>query len=219
MARQTCSSENPARHCSDDHRLVLLRCFLVRQDVAGIFSARRINCFVAFLDVLDDSVLVDHKRRAISIATFFIEDAVVLNDLTFGKVTQNRKSYAVLFRELAIGINTVSANAENLCVVGFEFGDISLIRLHLLRSTTGEGKYVEGEYHVLLAFEIAESVPDAPLIFAHDRTRQIKVRRLITDLEVCVRRWRRRWFCRRWARRWLRRCNTRGGHQQADYAE
>jgi hypothetical protein len=42
-----------------------------------------------------------------------------------------------------------------LCVSSFEFGDISLIRLHFLRSTTGKGKDVKRQHDVFLAFEIA----------------------------------------------------------------
>ena len=69
------------------------------------------------------------------------------------------KSNAILFGEFAVGGNAVYAEAENLCVGRFEFGDISLIRLHFLRSTTGEGQHVNGQHDVFLALEVTELVP------------------------------------------------------------
>jgi len=51
--------------------------------------------------------------------------------------------------------SAVHADAENLCFRVGEFGDISLIRLNLLRSATGEGQHIKGQHDVLLAFELA----------------------------------------------------------------
>ena len=114
----------------------------MRQDVASILGAGRVDGFVAFLDVLDNSILVDDERRAVPVAAFFVEDAVVLDDRVL-YVAQDRKSNPVLFRELRIGKGTVNAESENLCIICFEFGDISLIRLKFLRSTTGESENIE----------------------------------------------------------------------------
>ena len=55
----------------------------MRQNVAGIGGAGRIDGHTAFVDVLDNSVLVDHKRGAVAIATLFVEDAVILYDGAF----------------------------------------------------------------------------------------------------------------------------------------
>ncbi|MDX6558153.1 MAG: hypothetical protein QOF72_1202 [Blastocatellia bacterium] len=57
----------------------LLRCFLVRQDVAGLGGAVRIQSDPAFVDVLDDSVLIDYEGRAIAEALLFIEDSIILH--------------------------------------------------------------------------------------------------------------------------------------------
>jgi hypothetical protein len=59
-----------------------------------------------------------------------------------------------------------------------EFGDISLICLEFLRSTTSERQYIDREYYVLLAFEIAKFV-SLPVSGA-----QREVRRRITNLQV-----------------------------------
>jgi hypothetical protein len=42
-----------------------------------------------------------------------------------------------------------------LSLVRFEFGDISLICLHFLRSTTRERQHVNRQHDVFLAFEVA----------------------------------------------------------------
>ena len=54
--------------------------------------------------------------------------------------------------------HAVHTDAENLCFRVGEFGDISLIRLDLLRSAAGEGQHVEGQHDVLLAFELAQRI-------------------------------------------------------------
>ena len=110
----------------------------MRQDVARVHSAAGIDGLVPFFDVRDDSVLVDYERGAISKAGGFVKDAVVFDHGSFREIAEQWKRYAILFPELSIGRNAVNADAEDLGVSSFEFGDISLIRLHFLRSTTGE---------------------------------------------------------------------------------
>ena len=79
--------------------------------------------------------------------------------------------------------NAVHADAENLRVCVTEFGDISLIRLHFLRSTTGKGEDVKGEHDVLLAFEVTEFVTNASAVRTDDRARQSEVRRRLAESE------------------------------------
>ena len=170
----------------------------MRQDIAGILGAGWIDGFVAFLDVLNDSVFVDYERRAITIASIFVEDAVLVHDRSF-EIAEQRKGDPNLFCELAIGINAVNADAENLCVGSFEFGDISLIRLHLLGSTTSESKYVKGEHDILFPFEVAELVSHGFAIGPHNGAGQGKIRGRVADFEIGVRRF---WFlCGRDCRR------------------
>src|SRR6266571_4967563 len=103
--------------------MVLLRRFLMRQNVARVFCAGWIDSLVPLFYVLNNSVFVDHEGRAVCITTVFVEDPIILDDTALGKVAEYRKGYAVLFSELTIGINTVSTDSENLCVIRFEFGD------------------------------------------------------------------------------------------------
>ena len=51
---------------------------------------------------------------------------------------------------------TVDADPKHLGVAVFEFGDISLIRLELSGSTSGESQNIEGEDNVLFAEKIAQ---------------------------------------------------------------
>jgi hypothetical protein len=55
----------------------------VRQHIARVVGASRIDRGVAFVNVADDPVLVDHKRRAIAEALRFIENAIILHDRSF----------------------------------------------------------------------------------------------------------------------------------------
>ena len=127
----------------------------MRQNIASVQSTGWIDGLITFLDVLNESIFVDYEGRTTSVAAFLVEDAIVPDDAPLGKVAEDGKSDAVLFGKFPIGKNAVCANAENLGVIRFEFGDISLIRLHFLRSTAGKGKDEEGEHHIFLALEVA----------------------------------------------------------------
>src|SRR6476620_2801821 len=127
------------------------------EHVTRVDNSRRIDRDVSFVDVLNDSFFIDHEGGAISKALFFVEDAIVSNDSAF-EIAEYREGNSNLFCEFAVGGNAVNAHAEDLGVGGFEFGDISLIRLQFLRSTTGERQYVDRQYDVLLPFKIAQLV-------------------------------------------------------------
>lgn len=147
----------------------------MRQDVAGIGGTRRIDRHVTFVDVLNDAVLVDHKGRAIAKALRFIKNSVIFHHCAF-EVAEQREGKSILLGKFTIGGDTVDAETQDLRVGRFECGDTSLVRLHLLRSTSGEGQNVDGQHHVLLTFEVAEFVSLA--IGGPQR----KVRRLIAHL-------------------------------------
>src|SRR5207244_5105634 len=112
---------------------------------------------------------------------------------------------AQVYGECCICRNTVRAKTEDLVVLRFEFGYISLIRLHLVRSTTGEREHIKAKHHIFFAAKVAQLVTHASVVLADDGARQSKVRRLITNFKICVRRRRRRRFRRRRTWCWLRR--------------
>lgn len=139
------------------------RPFLVRQDIAGVLGAGWIDRHVAFVDVLDDSVFIDNEGGAVSIAALFVKDPIVFHDCSL-EIAEQREGYAVLFGEFSIGGNAVYTESKNLSIIRFEFGDISLIRLHFFRSTAGEGQDIKGQYHVFLSLKVTELESQPPAV-------------------------------------------------------
>ena len=121
--------------------LCLLRtalCFPVLQQTAGRVRAARVDGRLPDFDVLDHAVLVDDESGAVRESLLFVQNSVVFGDGPL-EVAEKREVKVFLLRERRVGGRTVHADAENLRIVLLEFGDISLIRLQLLRSTPGEG--------------------------------------------------------------------------------
>ena len=125
------------------------------QNIARFGGAGWIDSRTSFVDVANDPLFVDHESCAIAEAPLFIEDSVVLHHTAFDEVAKYRKGNSNLLCKLVISGNAVNTETEDLRVGCFEFGDISLIRFHLLRSTTGERQHISRQHDVLLAFEVA----------------------------------------------------------------
>ena len=146
--------------------------------VTRVDNRRRIDRDVSFVDVLNDAFFIDYEGGTVSETLLFVEDAVVFDDSTF-EITEDRECNADLFCEYAVGGNTVNTHTENLRFGRFELGDISLIRLQFLRSTTGERQYVDRKYDVFLTFEIAQLVGLAV------GGAESEIGRLVPDLQMC----------------------------------
>ena len=117
--------------------------------------ATRVDGVAAFDDLPDDSLLVDHKRVAVREAEDGNKDIIGARDgLAF--VAEDGELDAQGFRKSLVFLAAVHADANHLRAGRFELGDISLIRLQLARSATGEGFDVEGEDDAFLAAEIAQ---------------------------------------------------------------
>ncbi len=118
---------------------------------------------VAFLDELDDALLVDDDVGAQSPFIGFIvlvvtlEDAVGLEHLAV-HVAEERKFNADLLGEGGVGSGTIHTDTEDFRIRGVNLtgGDSSLDRLKLLRSTASESQDVDGEKDVFLAAIVAE---------------------------------------------------------------
>jgi hypothetical protein len=93
-----------------------------------------VNRIGAFFDMANQAVLIDHKSDAVGEEAGEAEDAVGFGNYLVC-VAQQRKAGAGVFRELAVPLLSVEANAQNLRAGGLEFGDIRLISLDLARST------------------------------------------------------------------------------------
>jgi len=152
----------------------------MRQDIAGLFGAAWIDSFVPFLDVLNDSVLIDHEGSAIAEPLIFPKDAVILHHCPF-EIAEKREGNAVDFREFLVRRYAVDADAENLCIIRFEFSNISLICFYLFRSTTSKSQYVKGEHDVFLSLKVAKLVTHRLAISSDDRTWQGEIGSRITN--------------------------------------
>ena len=122
---------------------------------AGLEGARGIKGVRAFLDMANDAVFVDHKGDAVGKEARKIEDAVSLGRLLVD-VTQQRETRARLLGKSAVPFLAVEADPQHLRARSFELGDITLIRLDLLRSTGRGGANIKGQDDRLLAAEISE---------------------------------------------------------------
>ena len=124
------------------------------EHVTGLDHSGRIDRHVSFVNVPDDAFFIDQEGGAISKALLLVEDTIILDHGAF-EIAEDGERNSNLFCEFAVGGNTVDTHSKNLSLVGFEFGDISLIRLQFLRSTTGKGEHIDRQYDIFLTFEIA----------------------------------------------------------------
>jgi hypothetical protein len=142
----------------------------------GLNRVRRVNRVGALVDVTNDAVFIDYKGDAIGEKTGEIESAVRLGYLPVG-VAEQRESRAGLLREPTISFLVVKTNPYHLRAFGFEFGDITLIRPNLLRSTGSRCANVKRQDHRLLAKEVSEFHGLSVLI------RQLKIRGVVANLQ------------------------------------
>jgi len=100
----------------------------VLEGAARRLSPVRIECFLVFVDMLDDALLVDHKRGAVGEPVFGVQNTVVLRNCPL-KITEQGELHANLVCIDSVGKLTVDADSKNFGSGFLEFGDISLIRL------------------------------------------------------------------------------------------
>lgn len=148
---------------------------------ADLIRARRVYGCVALFDMSDDAFLVDDEGCASGEAHLFAQYSVGFRYLTF-EVAQQREGDADVFGESLVGGKAIDADSEYLSFRSFEFGDIRLIRLQLLRSASGEGQHIKCQHDIFLALEIRELHLRAILIDERE------VRSRIAHLEMSLRR-------------------------------
>ena len=108
-----------------------------------------------FLHLHDLSILVDQICDAAQGLGIGIVDSVFLADVT-AEVTQERKRHTDLLRPSFVREWTIHAHTQNLGIGAFQRLQLLLESLHLLLSTAGEGKDIEGEHHILLAAKVRQ---------------------------------------------------------------
>jgi hypothetical protein len=126
------------------------------QTTADRIGAIGVNRAPAFLDVANDPLLIHDESEPPSEVALRIPNSVFLADLAH-EVAQKRKLHPEVFGVTTIGGRAINTDAQYLGAGLFEFGDIILIRLQFLRSTTRECQDVEGQDHILLPLEITQS--------------------------------------------------------------
>jgi hypothetical protein len=110
---------------------------------ARLIRASRINGRVTLFYVAYDPVFVYDESRAASYESFFVKDAVSSNHLPLD-VGEKREGYTYVFLEALVCGIAINTNAQNLCVALLKVGEISLIRLQLLRSTASKSQHIKG---------------------------------------------------------------------------
>src|SRR5215831_5973150 len=125
------------------------------QQAARGTGPTRVDGILAHIDMLDSAFLIDDERGAVGKLLFFVEDAILLGDRSL-EVAQEREIDSLLFGKRRVGGRAVDADAQHLGSGLLEFGDISLIRLELLGSATGECQNVESQHDIFLSQKIAQ---------------------------------------------------------------
>jgi hypothetical protein len=153
---------------------------LMSRPAARIISASGVDGRSALLDIGDFSCFVDHEGGPVGYAGVFVQNAVSLTDLTFGKIAQDGERYVVLCGEFFLGRSVIGADAKYFCIGCLKFCNTSLVCQNLLGSATGECGGEEREHDDVLAPEIRE------LHLAAGGGVQGEVRRFITYFEVSL---------------------------------
>jgi hypothetical protein len=159
----------------------MLRIQFFLECAARLVRARRVNSRSTLLDVADDSLFVYDEGGAAADEARLVEDAIGLDHLALD-VAEQRECHSDVFLEPLVGSKTVNADTYDLSIRLLEFGYISLIRLQLFRSTSGEGEHIESKRDVLLAAEVREL--DRVAVRVGER----EIGRHVADLQVRLRR-------------------------------
>jgi hypothetical protein len=164
--------------------VLLLGCLLLVQIRAHGHRRVRIDGTIPFLDVLDHAIFVDDDIGPLRPLIGFVLDVVAFEDAVFLQhllvhIAQQGELDVDLLREGGVRGGTIHAHAKNFGVGGVDLtcGYSRLDRLELFGSTTGEGKNVNREQHVLLTAVVAE-FDRFPLI-----AKKGEVRGNVADLE------------------------------------
>jgi hypothetical protein len=123
---------------------------VVRHRRARLHGSIRVQGLSLLVDVLNYPVFADDEGRAIRKSMLLVQNSVLFADLPL-KVAEQRESHSNLLGKCTVCGYAIDADSEHLRAGLLEFGDISLIRLQLLRSAGSEGQNVKGEHNVLLA--------------------------------------------------------------------
>ena len=123
--------------------------------LAGRNQLGGIDGFIVHLHFHDFSIFSDQEIDAFRSFILSGVDAVLAGDFP-SPIAQQRKGYADLVGKGFIGERAIHAHTHDLGVCCFQLLQVLLEVLHLLGSTTGEGKNIEADHDILLALEVMQ---------------------------------------------------------------
>ena len=128
----------------------------------GSIGALGVDGIATFDDFTNDSIAADDERDAVGEQACEVQNSVGLGR-GFLRIAQEGEGRANLAGELLIPRRAVHADADYLRAGLLEFGDISLIRLHLAASARSRGAEVESQNHNFPAAKLAQ-LDDFPIL-------------------------------------------------------
>ncbi len=123
--------------------------------LAGIDNFRRIDRILIHLLLQNPAILSDQKIHSPRGLIFIDVDSVLARNVA-APITQQRECDSNLIGERLVGEGAIHAHTQDLGVGRIQPLQILLERLHLLGSTPGKGKDVEGKNHVFLPAVLAQ---------------------------------------------------------------
>jgi hypothetical protein len=146
--------------------------------------ARVVDGVIVLINVADNAVFIDHKGHSVGKQAGEAQNAVGFG-YDFVGVAKQGEAGAGLFRELAIPLLGIKADAQHLCAGGLKFGDITLISLDLASSTRSGSSRIKRQNHGFLALKIGQ-LHDFPIL-----VRQGKSGSTVANLKIrrCTEEW------------------------------
>src|SRR5262249_50604018 len=151
--------------------------------LAGFHHFGGITRLAVDRDLCDLALFIDQEIDAPADLAGFIIETVLLGDVA-APIAEQREGDVDFLRPCGVAEGAIHTDTQDLGVCSFQPLQILLEVLHLLGSTTGEGKDVKRQRDVLLAFEVVKR----NLVF-ESLVAQGEIRRHVPDLQGQWRWW------------------------------
>ena len=122
--------------------------------LAGVYDLSGVDRIAINLFLYNFSVFANEKVHPAG-GFRLVDVETVFTGYLSAPIAQQREGYSDRIGEGFVGVRAVHAHTQDLGVGRFQLFQILLEGLHLRRSTTGEGKDVEGQHDILLALIFA----------------------------------------------------------------
>ncbi len=132
------------------------------EKAAGLDGFRRVDCFLAQLDALNDALFVDDEGRALrELVTgtphlLLANWHAVLSEHLEVRVAQQREMNVELSGKGGVGCGAITTNSKNDRVTRVQLWPISLIGFEFTASSLCEGQHIKDQDDVFLPSKLAE---------------------------------------------------------------